>query len=317
MAFEIRPYPDFSWSQSRRSTFRECPRRYFWHYYGSHNGWLDDAPPEARLAWRLKKISNLHMTLGSIVHELTAAAIQRVRGGGAPPEARELLDEGRQRLNEAWVLSQRREEWERRPNALPMLMEFYRGQGPSRDLVERIRDRLYACVRGLLASESFREAVEAPEVELKEVDRLDWIELEGVRIYAQPDLLYRLGDAWRIVDWKTGGRSEGHAAQLRTYAVYLRERKDLERGPIIGRLEYLGEGDGLSVPISDRDVADERRRIADSVAAMRTYLEDPLRNAPRPRDNFPLAEDKRICPRCNFYELCREELESLEGAGPF
>ena len=47
MAFEIRAYPDFSWSQSRRSTFRECPRKYFWHYYGSHNGWLDEAS-EAR-----------------------------------------------------------------------------------------------------------------------------------------------------------------------------------------------------------------------------------------------------------------------------
>ena len=79
----------------------------------------------------------------------------------------------RGRLNRAWLMSQKHEEWERSPNRVTMLMEFYRGSGPSRDLIERIRDKLYACLRHFLASESFREAVEAPMVEVKEVDRKD------------------------------------------------------------------------------------------------------------------------------------------------
>jgi CRISPR/Cas system-associated exonuclease Cas4 (RecB family) len=317
MAFEVRPFPDFSWSQSRRSMFRECPRKYFWNYYGSHNGWLEDAPPDARAAWRLKKISNLHMTLGNVVHEIAASALGRVRGGEEPPTGPQLIEEGRGRLNRAWVLSQQHEAWERSPGRHPMLMEFYRGSGPSGDLVQRIRNRMYDCLRNLPSSESFREAIEAPRVEIREVDRLDFVELEGVKLYAQPDLLYRLGDAWRIVDWKTGSRADSHAAQLRTYALYLRTRKDLPAGPIIGRLEYLKDGEAVSLPISDRDVAEERQSILDSVAAMRTYLEDPLRNAPKAREAFPLAEDRRRCPTCNFFELCEAELAATETAGPF
>lgn len=317
MAFEVRPYPDFSWSQSRRSLFRECPRKYYWNYYGSHNGWLDEAPDEARAAWRLKKISNLHMTLGNVVHEIAASALGRVRGGEEPPTGPELIEEGRGRLNRIWVLSQQHEAWERSPGRHPMLMEFYRGNGPSGDLVRQIRDRLYDCLRNLPESESFREAIEAPRVEIREVDRLDFVELEGVKLYAQPDLLYRLGDAWRIVDWKTGGKAGGHAPQLRTYALYLRTRGDLPPGPIIGRLEYLKDGEALSLPISDRDVAEEKQSILDSVAAMRTYLEDPLRNAPKPREAFPLAEDPHRCPSCNFFELCEEELAGAEPVGPF
>jgi len=317
MAFEVRPFPDFSWSQSRRAMFRECPRKYFWNYYGSHNGWLDDASEEARAAWRLKKISTLHMTLGNVVHEIAASALGRVRGGERPPTGPELIEEGRGRLNRIWVLSQQHEAWQSSPGRHPMLMEFYRGNGPSGDLVQQIRDRLYDCLRHLPESESFREAVEAPRVEIREVDRLDFVELEGVKLYAQPDLLYRLGDAWRIVDWKTGGRASGHAPQLRTYALYLRMRADLPPGPIIGRLEYLKDGEALSLPISDRDVAEEKQAILDSVAAMRTYLEDPIRNAPKARESFPLAEDRRRCPTCNFYELCEEELAGAEPAGPF
>ncbi len=317
MAFEIEPFPEFSWSQSRRSTFRECPRRYFWQYYGSHNGWLAESPEEARLAWRLKKITNLHMALGSVVHEIAASAVQRARGGGAAPTPAQLVEEGRTRLNRIWVQSQRREEWERAPNRIPMLMEFHRGTGPGRDLIERIRDRLHACLRNLPSAESFREALEAPQVEVKEIDRLDFVELEGVKVYAQPDLLYRVGDAWRIVDWKTGARGEGYVPQLRTYAVYLRERTDLPRGPVIGRLEYLESGDSVTVPITDRDIADERGRILASVENMREYLANPARNEPKPRESFPLAEDTRHCPRCNFYELCEDELAMRGETGPF
>jgi CRISPR/Cas system-associated exonuclease Cas4 (RecB family) len=317
MAFEVHPYPEFSWSQSRRSMFRECPRRYFWNYYGAHNGWLRDAPEEARTAWRLKKISNLHMTLGNVVHDVAAEAIQRVRGGGDVPSGPELIEAGRSRMNRAWQQSRQREDWERNPGRHPMMMEFYRGTGPSQDLVVKIRERLYACLRHLPASESFREAVESPQVEVKEVDRLDYLDLDGIKLYARPDLLYRLGDAWRIVDWKTGGRAAGHAAQLRTYAVYLRERPDLPAGPIIGRLEYLSDGESISVPITDRDIAEERRAIQDSVENMRTYLAEPLRNAAKPMSEFPLTDNRRWCSSCNFFELCEDELAATENTGPF
>lgn len=198
-----------------------------------------------------------------------------------------------------------------------MLMEFYRGTGPDRDLIEKIRDRLYACLRNLPSSESFREATEAPQVEVKEVDRLDYIHLDGVQTYARPDLLYRLGDAWRIVDWKTGSSAPGHAAQLRTYAVYLRAREELPGGPIIGRLEYLAGGDAVSVPITDREILEERQSIQDSVSAMRTYLEEPLRNVAKPKESFPLTEDRRWCADCNFFELCEAELAATPAAGPF
>ena len=37
MAAELKN--EFSWSNSRDATFRECPRRYYFRYYGSWGGW--------------------------------------------------------------------------------------------------------------------------------------------------------------------------------------------------------------------------------------------------------------------------------------
>ena len=57
--------------------------------------------------------------------------------------------------------------------------------------------------------------------------------------------------------------------------------------------------------------------IADSVAAIRTYLADPVRNESLPRERFPLKEDTRRCPQCPFFELCEVELQEADVAGPF
>ena len=91
MAFEYREFPEFSWSQSRRSTFKQCPRLYYWQYYGAHNGWYEDADETARQAYRLKKITSFPEFLGSVVHDLAADTIRNVRGGGSPYTADELF----------------------------------------------------------------------------------------------------------------------------------------------------------------------------------------------------------------------------------
>ena len=52
-SFEIKPYPDFSWSMSRQRKLDRCPRAFYCSYYLAWNGWLDDAPAASRMAYRL------------------------------------------------------------------------------------------------------------------------------------------------------------------------------------------------------------------------------------------------------------------------
>lgn len=314
----IGPHPEFSWSQSRRGTFRECPRMYFYQYYASHKGWEEDAAPEAARAWRLKQITNLYLLLGSVVHELAAESIQRSRNGESPDDLATLIAEGRRRLNRAWNESQDRDTWERDPRSRTMLHEFYYGPGPSGPLIEQIRGKLERCLAHLLESRSYREAIEAPYVEVKETDRLDVFDLEGVRIYAAPDLVYRLGSGvYRLVDWKTGGGGDEDLRQLRAYALYLRSRNDLEPGPIEGCLEFLNDGTHCEALIPDEHSDEEADSIRASIAMMRGYLADPEANVPLPKESFALNADFDSCQHCRFYELDREEIDARAEAGPF
>lgn len=38
--FEIKKFPEFSWSFSRHKTLMDCSRKYGYEYYVAHNGWL-------------------------------------------------------------------------------------------------------------------------------------------------------------------------------------------------------------------------------------------------------------------------------------
>ena len=103
MTFEIKPYPEFSWSISRQRKLDQCPRGYFYTYYLGWNGWMDDAPTETRVAYRLGKLTSLDALLGQQIdvraRELEAAA----RAGAVLPEADELETRTREALRQLWT----------------------------------------------------------------------------------------------------------------------------------------------------------------------------------------------------------------------
>ena len=50
-------------------TLNSCEREYYYTYYGSHNGWIFTSSEEQKIAWRLKKLTNLWMCFGEAVHK--------------------------------------------------------------------------------------------------------------------------------------------------------------------------------------------------------------------------------------------------------
>ena len=79
------PHPEFSWSHSRDRALAECARAYFWQYYGSHGGWLPDAPQQARQAYALKQLTTFPLIVGSAVHECARDYALAVRKGAPRP----------------------------------------------------------------------------------------------------------------------------------------------------------------------------------------------------------------------------------------
>ena len=318
MAYERKEYPLWSWSHSRRRMFQECPRMYFYQYYCSHNGWEDDAAEFTQASYRLKQLTNLPMEMGAAIHSAAAFAIQSARSGEKVPSYDDLYTRVRTALNQAYVESKDRAEWERWPNRRKMFHESYYDTGLSEKAIEQSRERIQSCLTNLVESRSFREAIAAPYVDVKEVESFGSFDIEGTPVYAEPDLVYRLGDdTWTVTDWKSGRQENPDREQMAVYALYVVDRHGVRAADIQARIEWLGTGTAEELSFSQDELDASRDGVLDSVSAMQKYLIDPDANRPRERSAFPLRDDTSQCHRyCKFYQLDKDEIASAS-PGPF
>lgn len=309
MAYVRREYPRWSWSFSRQQTFEDCRRMYYYQYYGSHSGWEINAPPEAALAYRLKKLVNLYTVLGDAVHQAAQLVVERLAMGRPLVGAAEIEERIRQQLRSVWRSSQsNRALFVQHPNRVPMLHEFYYGYGPSDELVEKINERITLCAHNLASSPILREIGEGGG-EVLSCEQFDTFELEGTPVYAVPDLIYRRTDGGLlIVDWKTGRQDEQNLEQVALYGYYAQEKFDVPADQITIRLEYLEAGTGVELTLSDEMLAEVKAKAVSGMIEMRSYLDDAELNRAKPREAFPLTPYRQQCLRCNYLELCAPEL---------
>ena len=198
-----------------------------------------------------------------------------------------------------------------------MFHEFYYDTGIGADKIAESKDTLQKCFENLLNSQSFREAVAAPFVDVRNVEQFSTFDIDDTPVHAVPDLVYRKGDdTWTIVDWKSGRRQGDDADQAMTYALFVSEMYDARGQDISVRIEQLAHGDSQDYTFTQDRLEYYVDAIRDSIAAMRTYLTDPDRNVPIEKVGFPLRADTSICKFCNFYEMDREEIAATN-PGPF
>ena len=310
MTFEMRPYPEFSWSISRQRKLDQCPRAYFYAYYLGWNGWLGDAPAEARVAYRLGKLTSLDALLGQQIdvraRELEAAA----RTGASLPEADELEARTREALRQLWTRSKTgRAAFKARPNKVTMLRSLYMGQDTHPE-TDRLNQKAGPSMRGLLAAphwERLRACGDAGQVEVPDFASFQH---DGVKVFAAPDLAYVEGGVLHIIDWKTGRADDTQPVQvllqmwwaLATYPELARAAADgsLE---VRGYLEYVPAGQTQPVAAAPGFCDQAAETVRAGVAQMRALLADPERNIPLEMAAFERREGG-LCKTCDFLPVC-------------
>ena len=316
MTYERSLYPKLSWSHSRRRTFQECPRKYFYHYYESNASREPDASETSVLAYRLKNLTSLALEVGAALHEAASTAIDQARSGVPVPTVEELYAQARKRLNKAWADSKDRQSWWRSPKWRRMFHEFYYDTGIGEDRIASAKEQLMACLANFLDSVSYREALASPRVEIRNVEEFVTFDIDGTDIHAVPDLIYRRGDnVWVVVDWKSGKRQDDNAEQALVYALFVRQRYEVSASDVRVRVEQLATGDFDDYQFTDDDLDGCVETIRDSIAAMKTYLIDAGLNTPVARDGFPLRTDTSVC---RFLQLLRvvHRRDCVHACGP-
>jgi hypothetical protein len=179
--------PQLGWSTTRSETFSACRRRYFYQYYGK----FDPEIPLERIL-QLKGLSSIPMTVGTAVHDVLAALLQRLLRTAAPID-RERFGRHTERTLAELLRGQG-------------LMESYYGQRPQPEATELL-EPVQACLDRFLASERYawvRDQLSADPPWLIEPPGYGETRLRGQKIYAKVDVLIRVPGQTVILDWKSG-----------------------------------------------------------------------------------------------------------------
>jgi CRISPR/Cas system-associated exonuclease Cas4 (RecB family) len=307
----------FSWSHSAAKDFEECRRRRYWDKYGKWGGWNRNASPVQRTAYRLSKISNRYQLMGDAVEKAVMWMLHENQAGRArtADEAFEAIS--RPLLRSKWDESTNGH-WKANPKLCCLhehyYPDFHAGQ-TDRDRIVQIGGLVKDCLRNFQDKffPRFASIRFADEVEIASVQGglPEFFELDGKRVYAIPDYVHRDGPIWHIHDWKAGKPRPEHIKQICVYALWAQIKHQIPAERVRLHLEYLQIGETQDVPVTEADLETVRDDIRAGISDMAEYLvdADTAANRPVPIEEWELAAEPSVCHRCNYYELCKPELD--------
>ena len=282
-------------------------------------GWERSATAEQKAAYRLGKMDNQWGLMGQAA-ELAIMWILRQKQQNKPVHSDEAWNTvARPFLTKNWTESQEGK-WQTQPKKYCCLREHYYHVFSNKDEENTAKRKIAQQVQTCISN--FTQTVLPRIQNIKPIDELpialpeaggdvEHFIYEGVKVYAIPDYAYRHDGKIFIHDWKAGKIKEQHKMQLLLYALWAQEKHQGKLSDLLLFVEYLNENSVLPLEPTPEDMENLIARMSNSVAEMSEYLEDCDRekNIPLPKEEWELAEDPRNCRLCNFYELCKKELE--------
>ncbi len=295
---------EFSWSKSRDSLFNFCLRSYYYHYYGSWNGWRHDAPADVRELYVMKNLQNLGSWRGAAVHDVARQVVEGF-ARGRPLPVEQALSVLRERMHRDFEDS-RTGRYRRRPNRICGLQEHYYDVPLEDELLRELNVAAEGAVKRVYGTRTHQTMLQLGPSGIVEWEKLQNITLAGCKVWVSPDLILRGRDAGlTIVDWKTGtsSPSEGARLQLAIYGLYAVRAYGARTQRLLGVEENLRTGEDHVYPLKEWVLEEARKYAEDSIQRMQALLHDRERNVALVRD-FPMTDELARCTGCRFRRAC-------------
>jgi len=290
---------ELSWSFSRDRLFRDCKRAYYYNYYASWGWWKETADEFTQKANILKKMKNLAMWRGEIVHDVIKWVLEERRKGRrvfeeiANMKARNLLRKGwTESKNKEWVNDSKKVN----------IFEHYYNKPIEKERIDVIKERVYGCIKNFHTSNFLKRLNEVSYNDILQIEDIEHFIYKGLKVYVSPDFALK-SDNYYLFDWKTGNVSEDDKLQLSCYGLFGIKKWDVTIDNIKIVPVYLNKENLNFKPLGKIDIEGVEDYIDKSVEEMKSLLKNVEFND-ADIDDFPMVSEKSKCGRCSFQELC-------------
>jgi RecB family exonuclease len=286
------------WSYSRRNTLEQCPRKYYFDYYGSVQR-KAQCEPQKLLLRSLKSLQNRYERTGEIVHKVISEYFRAARTGTVKSPVDLVRDAKR-----LFATDTHSDE--------PKLIEFYYKQENAADLCQESEKKM------IVALENFAKHPRYEKIRLRgrqsgvKVEELFRLKNFSCRVTGVVDFAAQTKGIIGIVDWKTGKKNAGEedSLQLAIYAHWGTEQFGCPVEKVMVFKAFLGSGDLVRFSSKSSSLENARLRVLQDVERMvevHPYGMDGRMNA------FTACAQKRVCSLCPYIAACAEGKECLYG----
>jgi CRISPR/Cas system-associated exonuclease Cas4 (RecB family) len=297
----------FNWSVSRDATFLECPRQYYFNYYGFWGGWESDAPERVRRIYVLKQLKNQATWAGQVVHDCIKRSLENISRGIAVLPLDEILSLTRDRMRQDFRSSRSGAYWENPKNNCGLYEHEY-GIDVSDEKWREAADRVDTCLRNFYRSDVYAAMERLPREDFLEIEKFSGFDLDGDEVIMKLDCATREHDRIVVWDWKTGRAEQtGLSFQMACYAYYASNAYRVPVRHVVTRRFELLRNEIHEESISEGSLDELLSYIRGSIKDMKSLLEDPERNIAR-EERFSKVEKPAACYRCNFLKVCEPRL---------
>lgn len=296
----------YAWSNSRVKTFRECAWKYYLTYCASWEGWLGSAPQECQRAYMLKKMTNLPMLCGSVVHDVIEEVISTGRKTGEWKTLEQAQSDAVQELRKGWKQSKNKR-WQDSPAKNTNLAEHFYQEELDPNKLNEFKQKVLR---------SLKAFYEMPVFEIIQgLKKEDWLSLEdfqkfqlntGEEVTVKIDCGFRYQGKIYLWDWKTGRVSDNVIDQLTTYSMYALKQgwtdnpEDIIIIPVyLAAYAELGDRATPHLEVTMQHM----KRQAGIIRSEYPMLTEAFENKDNP-DYFQRTDNEHACERCFFREMC-------------
>ncbi|MEM9954177.1 MAG: PD-(D/E)XK nuclease family protein [Chloroflexota bacterium] len=295
------------WSYSRRSTFEQCPRKYYLSYYGHRNDQVVSDSDKEQIKF-LHDIPNRHLRIGSIAHLVIRTFFKRAQKGDVW-NAQRLIKWAAKMLIEDRYQSRKNPDGTHWPNIKyppKLLLEHYYGHADVERDYDEAANKLKIAIMNFATSPAFQTFLENGVREGALVEH--WMDIPDFPcgVIGQIDLAYKNDDVVTVVDWKIGqddGQGED-SLQLAAYALWAVTHFNVPAEKVQVYKAFLSSEECVPFTIDASKLEAAKIRIiqdADRMSAMEDYGQRAIKAA------FTPCYQPKICHLCSFQELCYGE----------
>lgn len=303
--------PKINWSYSRRNLLEQCPRRYYFAYYGANKKTASQQEGKEFLRF-LKDMPNRYERAGTILHLVVAKSLRDSMNGSVIDPER--LQRWARTIFEKDIQHSQSDPQGRNPpcgNYPPVLLrEFYRGFPDATQKCQETLDRLARSVDTFARSSnfaSFRDLGQYKDVLIEK-----WISVSGLpcKVRGRVDLAFTNATETVVLDWKMGEVSSGSdSLQLVSYALWACQHFGVEAESVQLLMASLGSDSLLPTHFTDAMLRRGRARIMQDSELMSVM--DPYGINGR-AEAFSACAQPAVCSLCPFLSVCQEGRDCID-----